>query len=110
MICCVLFGKIFLTAWHQSGSHSIAKRREGRRRRNREIEKWEEAVLGSMMEDTKEETGREGEWREERSIVGGMMEDTEEGTGGMERGEKHCRGYDGGHKGGDREGGGMERG
>ena len=72
MICCVLFGTIFLTAWHQSGSHSIAKRREGRRRRNREIEKWEEAVLGSMMEDTKEETGREGEWREDRSIVGGI--------------------------------------
>ena len=22
---------------------------------------------------------------------------------GMERGEKHCRGYDGGHRGGDRE-------
>ena len=52
MICCVLFGKIFVTAWHQSGPHSIAKRRKGRRRRNREIEKWEEAVLGSMMEDT----------------------------------------------------------
>ena len=34
------------------------------------------------MEDTEEETGREGEWREERSIVGG---------------------YDGGHRGGDRE-------
>ena len=72
MICCVLFGKIFLTAWHQSGSHSIAQRREGRRRRNREIEKWEEAVLGSMMEDTKEETGREWEWGEDRSIVGGI--------------------------------------
>ena len=39
-------------------------------------------MLGSMMEDTEEETGREGEWREERSIVGG---------------------YDGGHRGGDRE-------
>ena len=72
MICCVLFGKIFVTAWHHSGSHSIAKRREGRRRRNREIEKWEEAVLGSMLEDTKEETGREGEWREDRGIVGGI--------------------------------------
>ena len=74
MICCVLFGKIFVTAWHQFGSHSISKWiwREGRRRRNREIEKWEEAVLGSMMEDTKEETGREWEWREDRSIVGGI--------------------------------------
>ena len=46
-------------------------KKEGRRR-NREIEKWEEAVLGSMMEDTKEETGREWEWREDRSIVGGI--------------------------------------
>ena len=44
--------RFFLTAWRQSGSHSIAKRGKGRRRRNREIEKWEEAVLGSMMEDT----------------------------------------------------------
>ena len=48
---CVIW-KDFFNCWHQSGSHSIAKRREGRRRRNREIEKWEDAVLGSMMEDT----------------------------------------------------------
>ena len=108
MICCVLFGKIFLTAWHQSGSHSIAKRREGRRRRNREIEKWEEAVLGSMMEDTKEETGREREWREETSIVGGIWRAQWRGMRWQEEGEKF-RGGQGGNEEG-RGNGGRQRG
>ena len=47
------------------------------------------------MKDTREETGREGEWREERCIVkeydGGHKRGDREGVG-MERGEMHCEG------------------
>ena len=103
MICCLLFGKMFLTVWHQEGEGGETervKKKEGR------------GSVRNMIEDTEEGTGWQWEGgsgsREERGIVGGIWRAQRRGMGGGQWGRWKERNVEEEMK-GVRKGGEIER-